>query len=1131
VSPLSPAVIAALLRRPAPTAEQAAVITAPLEPGVVVAGAGSGKTETMAARVVWLVANGHLLPDQVLGLTFTRKAATELAERVRSRLAALDATGRVSLPVGEPTVSTYDAFAGRVVTEHGARLGVEPGRRLLAPAASWQRAARLVYAWDGVMDDVASAPETVVGDLLDLHEQAASHLASLDDVAAETARLLAVLDGAPPGPRQRKPLHSRLEPVRRAQLTRQRLLPLVREYRAMLERGDLADFATVAADAAAVAGAFGDVGSQLRQQYRLVLLDEFQDTSHAQLDLLVALFGAGHAVTAVGDPFQSIYAWRGANADTLTSFAERFGSRERGSAGVRRHSLRTSFRNATRVLDVANVVAAPLRTGSHHVDALVPVRGAATGQVTASLHRTRADQAEAVADQVAAVWHGDHADTGGAGADSGVPSVGVLVRKRDELPALEAALRERGIPVEVVGLDGLLTVPEVLDTVSALHVAVDPERGDALMRLLTGPAVRLGPRDIDALSRWARRLGPPADDTVPEVLDTVSALHVAVDPERGDALMRLLTGPAVRLGPRDIDALSRWARRLGPPADDTVPTWQTPRAGLAEALTSPPPPGWLTAEARERVGRLAEVITDVRHRLSRPVAEVVADTIHALGLDVETLARARRTGGAGTAHLDRLVDEAAQFAEVSPQAGMLEFLDYLAAAAEQERGLRRAAEVHLGARVQLLTVHAAKGLEWDVVVVAGLTDGGFPARSRTGGAWLTDAGTLPYPLRGDAGRLPRLSTAGLEHQSDAAARVDAFVEEGRSLDADEERRLAYVAVTRARRQLACHGYRWGTGRRPLEPSAFLEQIAACSGVEVQVWVDDPGDPPDPRQDAPSWPADPLGAHRPALQQGAAAVRAQLAAGDREPRPGLTGRAAEWACEAEVLLAEREASGAAAQVRLPPHLSATALVAARRDPDAFLSRLRRPMPVRPRVEARQGTAFHAWVEQRYGRPQLLDLDELPGAADALDPPAEADLAALQQAFLQSQWAERTPLEVEAPFETVIDGVVVRGRADAVFADGAGLVVVDWKTGPPPDSGAERDARQAQLAVYRTAFAVLHGLPVEQVRAVFHHVRENVTLEYRASADVLERTVSALTARTVSGAEPAEGRTREGSTASA
>jgi DNA helicase-2/ATP-dependent DNA helicase PcrA len=152
---VGPRTLALALALHPPTPEQEAVIAAPVEPALVVAGAGAGKTETMAARVVWLVANGLVQPDQVLGLTFTRKAARQLAERIRARLRRLggsplldelDPSGqrRMAVLTGEPTVLTYHAYAGRLVGEHGLRLPVQPGERLLTETSSWQLANQVV---------------------------------------------------------------------------------------------------------------------------------------------------------------------------------------------------------------------------------------------------------------------------------------------------------------------------------------------------------------------------------------------------------------------------------------------------------------------------------------------------------------------------------------------------------------------------------------------------------------------------------------------------------------------------------------------------------------------------------------------------------------------------------------------------------------------------------------------------------------------------------------------------------------------------------------------------------------------------------------------------------------------------
>ncbi len=182
------------------------MIGAPLTPMAVIAGAGSGKSETMAARLVWLVANRLVRPERVLGLTFTRKAAAELGERVRTRLDRLHRAGlagtRDDEQPGEPAVSTYHAYAGRLVSDHALRDGLEPSLRLVTPAVSWQIAARVVAAYDGPMDAISWTPAIVTAAVIDLAGELAEHLRGAADVRAVGEWLhrgLAELPGKVPG--------------------------------------------------------------------------------------------------------------------------------------------------------------------------------------------------------------------------------------------------------------------------------------------------------------------------------------------------------------------------------------------------------------------------------------------------------------------------------------------------------------------------------------------------------------------------------------------------------------------------------------------------------------------------------------------------------------------------------------------------------------------------------------------------------------------------------------------------------------------------------------------------------------------------------------------------------------------
>jgi ATP-dependent DNA helicase UvrD/PcrA len=1085
--------IASALGQHQPTDEQAAVIESTAQSCLVVAGAGSGKTETMAGRVVWLVANDLVRPDQVLGLTFTRKAAAELAARVRRRLGQLAAHGLVDTEVisaADPTISTYDAYAGRIVAENALRIGREPGQRLIPQTVAWQYARRVVDLYDGPMSDVLVSPMTVTNDVRALAEGLAQHRVTREQLGDYCADLHAVLTALPKAATQRtvKDMHDDIAGVARALAARCQLLPIVAAYDEAKRRRECLDFADQMALAADLAEQFPEVAATERSTYRAVLLDEYQDTSHAQLVFLRALFGALHAglevaplVTAVGDPSQAIYGWRGASQGTLAAFPQQFPDAGKPASVL---TLSTSFRNDRSVLAVANVIAEPLRDGVVSTPELRARDAAAEGVVRCGLYPTVDDEAQAIGDQVSELWRADH-EKRAAGAPT--RSIAVLVRAWRQLPRIEAALRERGVPIEIVGVGGLLLEPEVVDVVATLRVMVDPARGDALMRLLTGARWRIGGRDLAALGRWAR--------------------HLAHSPAQGDGAADDVI--AVEPDPDDVDERS-----------------------IIDALDALPTPGKFTprdlSEAgHRRLFRLAGELRALRSRLGQPLPDLVADVIATTGLDVEVLAR----GGdlsATRANLDRLIDVAAEFAAGGDDISVAAFLDYLDAAAVEERGLDRPdepestlPELRQGAdvrrdRVQLLTVHASKGLEWDVVCVPGLVDNLFPGvRPADVKGWLTQRGSLPWPLRGDRDGLPVARLDGHLDQMEAVAAIEHFRDAATAHLLREERRLAYVAVTRARGTLICTGYRWDDTKKPRDASTFLTavyDVCESGRGEVDCWTELPPDgTPNPMHAlgprTATWPLDPLAVRRPAVEAAAAlvdsivaqALPAEITLFDLAPVATVTPD--EWSRDVEVLLSERAARTQRARldVELPRQLSVSQLVTLQRDPDELARQLRRPLPAAPAPLARRGTAFHLWLEQRFSSPRLLDLDEVPGSADE-DAAPDDDLHELQQAFLQTSWADRDPVEVEVPFDLVIDDTVVRGRMDAVFRDSdGGFTVVDWKTGRRP-GGADARAAAIQLAAYRLAWADLTNTELAAVRAVFCYLRDGQTV---APADLLDR----------------------------
>ncbi|GAB4588388.1 ATP-dependent helicase [Nocardia sp. IFM 10818] len=1190
---VTPRQLADALGLPPPTDEQAAVIAAPAGPTLVVAGAGAGKTETMAARVVWMVANGLVEPDQVLGLTFTRKAAQQLTTRIRTRLARLagapllrdiDPTGRLRglLTASEPEISTYHSYAGRLLSEYGLLLPVEPTATLLTETQLWQLAYRVVSTWDGDLD-TDRTPVSVTEAVLALSGQLAEHLVEPRQLATAHLELERLITTLPAGPRQRGGPKKALFDIIDTQHERVALLPLVNRLAEELRRRGALDFGAQMSLAARLAARHPEVSTAERARFRLVLLDEYQDTGHSQRILLSALFGAarpagdrgtgapsrpatgggaaprsegantGHgeaaptaarrtpadiagaatgdadadprpsgevmgtavssvaragegagddpaagrrqplAVTAVGDPMQSIYGWRGASAANLPRFATDFPAAPGVPAPIL--PLLTSWRNPPEALDLANLVADPLRhraaeDGGVTVDALRPRPDATAGVVALALAETVAVERDWIAERIAAEWE--------AKADAGEspPTSAVLVRRNADAAPLAEALRERGLPVEIVGLGGLLHTPEVADIVATLRLIADPSAGSAAVRILTGARWRIGVADIAALSKRARELS--------------ISRPAGKNPEIADAA-----------------GLDEALREVAPEPSE--------RAGLGDAIADPGAAEQYSPAGYARIVELGRELSALRERAGQSLPELVADVERTIGVGVETQTR-RAMAAAGREHLDAFADVVAGYA-ADHRSSLAGLLDFLAAAEEVEGGLEPGEVEVAHDRVQVLTVHAAKGLEWEVVAVPHVVDGTFPSGTGTT-TWMGALAELPTQLRGDRQQddagdgVPVLDLSEVYDRADLEHVLDEHKKALARRRLEEERRLFYVALTRTERVLYVSAHHWAeTGSKPKGPSDFLLELKQATevpgselsrAVRIDRWDDPP--PPDevnPFTDNPPtayWPRDPLGPRRETVEEGAALVKAALTAlraADRPQQaafdfgPEFDDPAAEsaaddadpegWSTDVDALIAEHlAAEQAVREVELPGQLAATSLVDLRSDPAKLAARLRRPLPYPPSPFTRRGTAFHAWVQRWFGAGRLLGFEELPGAADTSD--TDAELMRLQEAFLSSPWADRNPVEVEVSFETTLAGTVIRGRMDAVFAEPGGRwVIVDWKTGGEPKP-AEEESVAVQLAVYRLAWARLEAARTGRTEdellartgAAFHYVRTGRTI---------------------------------------
>ncbi|MES4889830.1 UvrD-helicase domain-containing protein [Streptomyces sp. NPDC096012] len=794
------------------TPEQTACITAPPAPQVIVAGAGSGKTTVMAARVVWLVGTGQVAPEQVLGLTFTNKAAGELAERVRKALIKAGVTDPDALPSpdrgsataaphavpsawdpdsppGEPVISTYHSFAGRLLTDHGLRLGLEPTSRLLADATRYQLAARVLREAPGPYPALTRSFADLVSDLLTLDSELAEHLVGPGDLRAWDTGLLHTLQGA-------KLTNADLRKVPEAAAARRELTELVERYRAAKRERDLLDFGDQIALSARLARV-PEVGRLLREEFRVVLLDEYQDTSVAQRVLLAGLFGdgTGHPVTAVGDPCQAIYGWRGASVANLDDFPAHFAHADGRTAA--RQALSENRRSGGRLLDLANGLAEPLRAMHAGVEALRPAPGAEhDGTVRCALLRTHAEEIDWIADSLAHLVR-----TGTAPAE-----IAVLCRTANDFAEIQGALVARDVPVEVVGLSGLLHLPEVADLVAVCEVLQDPGANASLVRLLTGPRWRIGPRDLALLGRRARLLVAHAragDTDDPD--RRLAAAVEGVDPSEVTSL---------------ADALDTFLES---------PMRQDSEEGADDGLPFSP-------DARVRFARLAAELRDLRRSLSDPLMDVLHRVLAVTGLEVELSASPHALAARRRETLSNFLDVAASFAASDGEATLLAFLGFLRTAAQYEKGLDNALPGGENT-VKVLTAHKSKGLEWDVVAVPGLVRGTFPsAQGRE--KWTAQAKVLPHALRGDTDTLPDVASW------DARGMKD-FHEAMKDHQHTEELRLGYVTFTRPRSLLLGSGHWWGPSqKKPRGPSDFLRALhdhCAAGYGEIEAWADEPAE--------------------------------------------------------------------------------------------------------------------------------------------------------------------------------------------------------------------------------------------------------------------------------------------------
>ncbi|MBI4317148.1 MAG: UvrD-helicase domain-containing protein [Chloroflexi bacterium] len=1021
-----------------PTPEQERALSSPA-PLLVVAGAGTGKTTVLTHRIARLIQEGRARPDQVLALTFTDKAAAEMADRLNELLGEPGTSAKER----DVTTKTFHAFGDQVVRENLLWLGIDRAPAVLSGATAWQLLSS--FFDDLTFDAVDISTAEVAGTfnrLLHFFSECKDHLVtpqSLEDYI-RTADIAGLASPA-----------AEVRVKKAAEM--QDLAAAYRRYEDAKREKGFVDFGDLLLLPVQLFQAHPSVKAAYRRRYRYIFVDEYQDTNHAQRILLLELIDPSRpAIMVIGDDDQAIYRWRGAIVHNILKFPEE----EVFARGrVTTLPMTQNRRSAPPILDLAHLVIGEVR--ERHPKKLGYREDGETGQATVGHYVAASDRLEA--EWIAARIGGLHASAHELpGKKHGFGAFAILCRRRSLFEPLGRALEAAGIPYELIGGTGFYGRWEIRDILSYLRVLASThgsaaclaETSDdlALARILRSRRLRLASRDLFHLGQWVRQQngdrGSEEEGRVRVALLDAVLRHEEVTGLSGPAVARLA---ALR---QELQAYSRDCQRLS----------------LAEILT-----------------RVIEGTGYRRELLAEP------------GFDAKM----------ALLNLAKLEDMARQFEEATEGGGLGDFIEFVAYAVEsgEEEGEVRPAEEESDS-VKIMTIHQSKGLEFPVVFIPGLGEGMFPSRARSE----SDTWHLPRGLRGDRVYVPHLNLAAVQTKADLQRAQDQHKQEERRIQLDEERRLFYVAITRAQRHLYFSRAHWyGSRKSPSEPSIFWETVAGC-GLSLDLGQAQ-------RPDAnPNLHPDHTVEMTKSSSTGPEPAGLLLEEGD--PSGWIESTAQQegherWIplkAEAEAHIARLVADRGTPVAETGVDITCSGLVHYLTCPRAYRYVYVDHLPTRPSWRATRGVEVHRRIEElsRSIDPTLraplddavedeLDdrehhVEELPGTAWQ-----HVSTEEMVAHFQASIYARRPATYVELPFSHALPAGTLRGRIDRLdqLPDGR-WEVIDFKSGRATPEATPGHRRQ--LGLYTLAVRQIWQAPADRIEAhlFFLHDATDVALGF-------------------------------------
>ncbi|MDR1448215.1 MAG: ATP-dependent helicase [Candidatus Ancillula sp.] len=1144
--------IAEVLGISAPTPQQRRIIEAPAdEPSLVIAGAGAGKTETMANRIIFLIANNFFTPDQILGLTFTRKARGELNARIKSRLKKFNmivgaekeksiygfgGTSNFS-QVLYPTILTYNSFAANITNDYGIYYGIDTAAHVLSNADRYNLAKNAVLSTIDIDDNFIDALgnlyknesiklNSVIKNMLVFNDNIVNNLCNIDTVDELLSNIYDIFTTRNFGTRASsnyKKLQTE-NPVDHAKTNdksiatsiqyRKNILKVIKEFVIQKEIHNAIDFSDQIQLAIKITSENIDAVKSINEQYRAVILDEYQDTSSAQVVMLQNTFKNTQSIMSVGDPNQAIYEWRGASSANILEFPNHFKSRDNSPA--KKYELTTSWRNSESVLKVANSISKQLdksvdklNAGKNINNGIVKTKlclsdipttvkfqsneqlelfneltGNSAEKTMLKIPEVVTDkdvEAQVVADFIEENWTKYNAQEKNTGEKR---TAAILCPTRSDFLVFKNELDRRNVPVEVIGIGGLLELPEITDVIALISAASDPEESSYLMRLLVSPRINLGPKDINTLGKFVTHSDSQKARTLVDVV---------------------------------VDSLT-----------DNAFAYKIKKSIKNQ-------------ETFSRIQNLATMIVKMKQYLANPVPEIIEKAVEILEIEnelkiINQLIEDENGHGqnsesstyTASINLNSFRFLTSEYSKNTTEESVSNFLDWIQLSKEQDNGLDTPIRPISRGAVQIITIHGAKGLEWDIVCSVSNTtkqflydtrdpknqftpDGTYIPKNESG--WLDSKNALPDSLTLDNKVLAKsnaLELAEITNRYKYDAAIGKFEETVGIKHLVERRRLAYVAYTRAKSHLLITASLFVRGVKQITmPTPFFLDAAnatsksghapTCTAFHKLVKEYHKNeDYQFPTQAAirksVKWPNYKVSSLQEAIIKSARAV---------EKASEILEYSADNQIHQQMKLLldeyefhKNEQKNWKEQLKLPVNLSTSKVVQLIENKEKFLENLICQMPSEPTAQSDLGTKFHEWIDSYYKSKYYEALRGGNYECTIEKLKKNETFRILIEKFLKTKWALMTPHITEQEINYSSGSHIITARIDAVFEHNGEYEIVDWKTGKLPHKSKIND-KAIQLAIYREAWLKLHPeIAPKNIHATFAYIAEDKNMEYSA-----------------------------------